>query len=1118
MAAMITNGKFYTGVTGETPEGNDKYSKELKKCIEDTGRYCISNLNGEEPVIMIGSIQSGKTRAFIGLLSLCFDNDFDIAIILTKCSRALVNQTVKRLTEEFETFKSPGSYVGDVVAQDILDVSYNPTETISDQKKEIRNFLNKHPGVKRILVVKKESENVDRLNMLIEELVTDSPYKRLLIIDDEADITSIGFEKNKLDEKLISLRCISGAINTMRKKLHTNIEHSLVQVTATPYALYLQPEEYRDSNIMRIKPANTIVLPNGKGYIGGKYYFIDSEDECSPNYEKSKHLLRIVAQEEMPFFNGKAKPKNTKTGRKSETKATVALDMENFIKGQSNNSTFALPSLRAWIFDALVGASIIQLNVGSNRFYVSAVLHAAVPIIGQNKESRWILNSIEQIKSALKKDINDADVMYFIKQSYDEMAESVKAYGVLTMPSLEDVRHYIAHISTSGKFEGLLNQIDVKKVNSDNDIGSMLNKSSGELDLENSLTFFVGGQILDRGITIPNMISFFYGREPEITQQDTVMQHCRMFGYRSEKLLSVTRFYTTTEIFNKLKEITERDLILRERMSKSSFGDVVYLEAGGKIISCSPQKIMASKIKSILPDKRYLPVGFDVNWSCAVAKYNEISDILKANGAILPGALSLYKSGDSSDGKYIKITSSTAFDIIRLAYEAIVPKDDGECNRISDIETPFWFSLSQNMRNSNDEVALIVRCGRKLGKFKSNGTRYQDSPDNGTNEGLLAKKLRSEMPVLVLVEQVNTEWGNKFWWPVYYTPTEMNVGIYADEQPKTGIAENIKSLSPSPILITNFSVQDKTGLYSLYADTVLSKAQRISIYYNDKFNHEDLITNKKSRTHIECNIIIENKFSILTDTELKDALGKIKTKANKITNQEHFPKALKSNVDGYMDCVLNDNLNDAIREDALSSINSSSIKILDKNKLVSLLNEASDLLKYSKEIMGYFTVVAPKKIEIHLSHDSMMEAYDSYAKLNCFMHYITPEEAEDRMTSYVLAHEMYHAYHYAAVMTESGRWLYRNKNYLKQSVIQEALAEYFAHSFLYDMDIPNMRNYVLKIRDEHNFPTDGGYSGALILSNYADIMDCSHNDEFVKIYDESLKDMTKAYEHLLELI
>ena len=82
---------------------------------------------------------------------------------------------------------------------------------------------------------------MDRMNMFIAKLVKQNNYKRILVVDDEADITSVGYEKNRELQEL-SLRRISGAINTARKKMHSSIEHVMMQVTATPYALYLQPQ------------------------------------------------------------------------------------------------------------------------------------------------------------------------------------------------------------------------------------------------------------------------------------------------------------------------------------------------------------------------------------------------------------------------------------------------------------------------------------------------------------------------------------------------------------------------------------------------------------------------------------------------------------------------------------------------------------------------------------------------------------------------------------------------------------------------------------------------------------------------------------------------------------
>ena len=146
---MIINGKYYTSLTGEEL-GNSKYSVELKKQIEEAGQLCLDNLKSNDfsPIMMLGNIQSGKTRAFIGLMSLCFDNDFDMTIILTKCSTALVKQTVSRMSEEFERFKSGNATVGEIVAQDILDIDFHGCECIKDRELEARQFLKRYRGKK----------------------------------------------------------------------------------------------------------------------------------------------------------------------------------------------------------------------------------------------------------------------------------------------------------------------------------------------------------------------------------------------------------------------------------------------------------------------------------------------------------------------------------------------------------------------------------------------------------------------------------------------------------------------------------------------------------------------------------------------------------------------------------------------------------------------------------------------------------------------------------------------------------------------------------------------------------------------------------------------------------
>jgi excinuclease UvrABC helicase subunit UvrB len=65
----------------------------LVKQLEDT------STSGDWPGMLLGKIQSGKTRAFVGVIARAFDRGFDDAVVFTKGTKTLSAQTVARLQQ-----------------------------------------------------------------------------------------------------------------------------------------------------------------------------------------------------------------------------------------------------------------------------------------------------------------------------------------------------------------------------------------------------------------------------------------------------------------------------------------------------------------------------------------------------------------------------------------------------------------------------------------------------------------------------------------------------------------------------------------------------------------------------------------------------------------------------------------------------------------------------------------------------------------------------------------------------------------------------------------------------------------------------------------------------------
>lgn len=558
--------------------------------------------------------------------------------------------------------------------------------------------------------------------------------KKCLIIDDEADTSGIGYEKIKGTEDVFDLRTVAAEVNRIRGSLDGYV---FIQVTATPYALYLQPE-FDGKEIKPIKPMKTVLVPSGDTYVGGENYFINFTEENSPG----RFIFEEVSDDEQDIVSAKT----TDRRKFKEEEILIREDrMSTFKKG---------------IVNFVMGGCILAHN-GIKKKY-SYVIHTAVATVAHSRLADITKIFVEKLKQKLPEE--KAQIEKLLYQSYKDMEKSVIAYG-FTMPQFEDIKVDFYKVLHKG-------YVKISVINSEDDINKYLNEDTGELKLRTPYSIFVGGQVLDRGITIPNMVGFYYGRNPKTMQQDTVMQHSRMFGYRKNDLLAITRFYTTRKIYESMIKITEVDKALREDLEYERFDEGVYfIESkpatltSSKIIPCSPNKISVSNIVYLKPFTRILPIGF-------TPKAKAITDVANRNiNTILDSIMSRnYKMP-------VAVSLETTEKILKEIFRTLMPDDD--TNRY--ISGEKMISILRYLAKTSDQCYLIVRRDREIQKFKKTGA-YSDAPDNGRDELKIACGIAIKSPCLILLqEKGNNEcWKfREFWWPILVAPKNMPKTVYA---------------------------------------------------------------------------------------------------------------------------------------------------------------------------------------------------------------------------------------------------------------------------------------------------------------------------------------------------
>ncbi|MDQ1910552.1 Z1 domain-containing protein [Paenibacillus sp. GD4] len=298
----------------------------------------------------------------------------------------------------------------------------------------------------------------------------------------------------------------------------TFLLHLYLQVTATPQAILLQ------DNGNELSPSFIEVSEAGDGYVGIDTLFSDHKKNEYVKYINSKEI-DILTDETNLFMDG-----------------------------------YPETLLEALCY-FLIGASIkitkeerFRRRRSKNELQFSFLIHIS-PL-------QTIHEKLNSLLLRFKSDVYEA-----LSDTTDNEIKSKLHAAFLELSQFSDEKiHYPDLIATLKRY---VKDYDVKMLN-----------SSSETTLTDSkakFLFIIGGNKLGRGLTIPRLLTTYYGRYTSAPKIDTISQHARMCGYR-EKDLDVTRVFVTEEIADWLRVISDHDKAQRKILKKKESHKVLYFD------------------------------------------------------------------------------------------------------------------------------------------------------------------------------------------------------------------------------------------------------------------------------------------------------------------------------------------------------------------------------------------------------------------------------------------------------------------------------------------------------------------------------------------------------------
>jgi len=612
----------HKGFPKEVVENLDKITTDILSKIEDPERSGTWDRRG----LVMGSVQSGKTANYTGLIAKAIDAGYKMVIILTGVHNSLRSQTQIRVNDELVGYDSEKAIRMEDISYRRIGVSrHRPshrreggailqTLTTSDEKgdfkKAVATRANYTTALPYVLVIKKHvsilKNLVDWLKLTAGEedetgriRVTDIP---LLVIDDECDQASVNTKKVVRDPDTGSVdeECNPTKTNQRIRELLVSFDKSAyIGYTATPYAnVFIHRDSRHPKFGEDIFPRNFIFnIPQPDNYVGASKIF--GIKDSDPEIGGPLPILGDPVEDSLEIFPPKHK-KDLVVARLPE-------------------------SLKSAIKEFVIVCAAKRERATRNK-HNSMLIHVTRFTDVQNRVHELVTQEIRQLRGRISNSSDDLrDLRDIWKQKYAPLSQQMPSDDGTEVP----VHHWediVKHLPE------MVRRISVKAINGTSkdallykefdDAAEKKRQRGEEVPWEDSgaHVIAIGGDKLSRGLTLEGLTTTYYLRPS--TMYDTLMQMGRWFGYRPG-YLDLCRIYTTKTIISFFQQIAKAEIDLRNQfehmammgMEPEDFGLSVLEDPGMLMITNAGKRRDTQVIDQSFAGRISQTINFDLSGS-----------------------------------------------------------------------------------------------------------------------------------------------------------------------------------------------------------------------------------------------------------------------------------------------------------------------------------------------------------------------------------------------------------------------------------------------------------------------------------------------------------------------